>query len=274
MSSCRCGRHISIKKTLFETVKQCKDNEKCCQIFLGNAQSYITRNVPRDDVVSTKEYLAEKDMKMYVHANYLINMAREGDDSIVEKGRECLQKTINTLYSIGPEHTGTIFHCGAKGSVEKLYDTLNSMEILVPTFCENSAGEGSKIGKDIDELRRIIEGTDSHLVGVCIDTCHAFSSAMTDFREMDSVDKLFEDLTFLGKRPLIFHLNDSLTPLGGRADRHATLGFGQIWNVQKPETINTLYRFYQHTKQNCNDIIFETPNELTSYLEADLYEKF
>jgi len=272
--SCKCGRHLNVKKTLFETVRQCKDNEKLCQIFIGNPQSYITRKVPRDDIVATREYLEEKDMKIYCHASYLINLAREGDDTIIAKGKECLQNTINTMYQLGPSNAGVVFHIGAKGSVENVFDTINSMEILVPTFYENSAGEGSKLGKDIDELRRLIEGTDSYNMGVCIDTCHAFSAAMCDFREMDKIDKLFEDLDFLGKRPLTFHLNDSLTPFGGKADRHSVLGYGQIWNVNKPDTINTLYRFYQHTKERNNDIIFETPNEVSSFLESELYEKF
>ena len=95
--SCRCGRHLAVKPTLIETVKQCKPNEKLCQIFLGNPQSYITRNVPKDDIEATKEYLKTKSMQLYVHAPYLINISREGDDTIVTKGKESLQRVINTL---------------------------------------------------------------------------------------------------------------------------------------------------------------------------------
>jgi deoxyribonuclease-4 len=270
MSCSRCGRHISVKPTLFETVKECKDNEKCCQIFCGNPQSYITRNVPRSDVVATREYLSEKDMKLYVHAPYLINLAREGDDSIVSKGKACLQNLINTLYQIGPEHTGIIVHTGAKGSIESLNKVLNDMEILVPVYMENCA-EKSKLGKNMDEMRKIIEGTDSNKIGICIDTCHAFASGMTDFREISATEKLFNDIDYFGNRKTMFHVNDSLTPLGGSADRHSPIGYGHIWNINVPGSKDSLSRFYELTKTGCYDIIFETPNPVSNELEAEMF---
>jgi len=268
--NCRCGRHLPIKSTLLETVQQCNDNEKCFQCFLGNSQSYITRNVPKDDIIATRDYLESRDMKMYVHANYLINLAREGDDSIVVRSRDCLQKTINTLYQISSTHTGTIFHIGAKGSIESLNKQLNDMEILSPLYAENCAGEGSKLGKNIDELRKIVEGTDSRNIGICIDTCHSFAAGMTDFREINQVDKLFEDFSMFSNRKVMFHVNDSLTEFKGKSDRHAPVGYGHIWNINRPELKDSLMRFYELTKFGNHDIIFETPNPVSSELESDI----
>ena len=42
---------------------------------------------------------------------------------------------------------------------------------------ENTAGQGSCLGSSFEELRRIIDGVeDKSRIGVCLDTCHAFSA--------------------------------------------------------------------------------------------------
>ena len=51
-------------------------------------------------------------------------------------------------------------HIGAKGSIENVIDRINSIDIKSPLLLENSAGEGSKLGKDIDQLRKLKEGID------------------------------------------------------------------------------------------------------------------
>ena len=266
---CRCGPHYGLKNTLLETVQQCKEGEKCFQCFLGGPTRYDTRLVDKADILATREYLASKDMRMIVHAPYVINLAREGDDSIVSKSRFSLEKIINTMYQIGPEYTGTVFHIGAKGSIESLNKELNDMEILSPLFAENCA-EKSKLGKNMDELRKIIEGTDSNKIGICIDTCHAFASGMTDFRNASQVEKLFDDFDTFYNRKVIFHVNDSLTVYGGSSDRHAPIGYGHIWNINVPELKSSLVRFYELCQMGSNDIIFETPNEVSNALESGL----
>jgi len=271
--SCRCGPHYSLKSTLLETVQQCKSNEKTCQCFLGGPTRYDTRDVPRTDIETTREYLKNRDMKLYVHAPYVINLAREGDDTIVEKSKKSLQKIVNTLYEVGPEYTGTIVHTGAKGSISSLCGVLNDMDLKMPVLMENCA-EASKLGKNMDELRLIVEGTDSRNIGICIDTCHSFASGMTDYRESSAVEKFFEDMSAFDNRQVIFHINDSLTEFGGKSDRHAPIRYGHIWNLNRPDSIESLQRFYELTRMGCHDCIFETPNPVSSVFEADMLTSY
>ena len=271
--SCRCGNHIQVKDTIYETL-QYIDGKKttCLQCFLGNPQSYATRTVSTEDATKSREYLERMDGKMYVHSPYVINLA-SNDDSIVEKGRNSLQKIINTLNQISPQRTGVVYHFGAKGTVENVGRQINDMNITVPTFVENSAGEGTKLGKNFEELRHLIEATDSFNHGVCIDTCHSFASGMTDFRDISQTEKLFEDLSTFEDRPIMFHVNDSLTEFNGRKDRHAPIRNGHLFNLNRPDSEAPLIRLYELAKSSGTDIIFETANLVSSEYEVELFHK-
>ena len=272
MSCCRCGPHISVQGTIYDTILQLDPKvNKCFQCFLGGPQQYNTRTIPQNDADKSREYLDRHKMQMVVHAPYVINLAREGDESIITKSKNSLQKVINELHKIGPDYTSTVVHIGAKGSIGKLCNELNDLDIKIPVLMENSAGEGSKLGRDIDELRHIVEGTDSSKVGICIDTCHIFAAGTCDLRSMSLTEKLFEDMDFMNNRRLIFHVNDSLTDLGGRVDRHAPIGYGHIWNLNVDGSRQNLERFYELCIMSKSDIIFETPNEFTKKYEEELF---
>lgn len=268
--NCKFGPHVSVKNTIYDTLLTVPPECKCCQIFIGNPQSYTVRKISQDDANRTREYLEEKKMKLYVHSNYLINLAREGDESIVTKSRNCLQNTIDELHKIGGDYTGTVLHIGARGTIQNVVEQLNDMDVKVPIYLENSAGEGTKLGNNMDELRKLIEGCDSNKMSLCIDTCHAFSAGMVDFREDSAVEKFFEDMSFASDRNWIFHVNDSTTPFFGKVDRHSPVGFGHIWNLNVNGSLERLQRFYELASSVGKDIVFETPNPVTSQLESGM----
>lgn len=270
---CRCGNHLSLKNTLYNTVTQLEGTKnKCLQCFFGGPTQYHTRTFDREDLLRTRKYLKDNKMKLYVHCPYVINLAREGDEGIITKSRASLEKVIDTLHQIGPELTGGVLHIGAKGTIGRVVRELNDIDLKAPIYLENCAGEGSKIGKNIDELRLLAEGLDKPIF-LCIDTCHAWASKMCDFREMNQVEKLFEDLEFCKKENLIFHLNDAISDYGSCLDRHGVLCYSKIWNLHKPETLLTLGRFYQLAKSGGHDIIFETPNPVTNYFETEYWDQ-
>jgi deoxyribonuclease-4 len=122
---------------------------------------------------------------------------------------------------------------------------------------ENCAGEGTKLGKNIDELRKLKEGIDSHRVGFCLDTCHCHASAMCDMRNSEAVVNMFDDLD---SKHTMVHLNDSLEDLGKKKDRHAIVGFGKIWNYTIPDTYDSLYTLRDYCKDKNYDVIIETPS--------------
>lgn len=96
---------------------------------------------------------------------------------------------------------------------------------------------------------------DKSRVGVCIDTCHAFSAGY-DLSTQESFDKVFADFeAIVGFRYLKgMHLNDTKKALGSKVDRHENIGSG-ILGVDAFKFIAKDSRF------DGIPLILETPDE-------------
>ena len=98
----------------------------------------------------------------------------------------------------------------------------------VSAVIENTAGQGSNVGYKFEQIRFIIDKVnDKSRVGVCIDTCHAFTSGYdvkTPEGFKETFDKFSEIIGFQYLKGL--HLNDSKKELGTRVDRHDNIGKG------------------------------------------------
>ena len=89
---------------------------------------------------------------------------------------------------------------------------------------------GTNVGFSFHHLRAIIDQVkDQGRVGVCIDTCHAFSAGY-DLSTDAACEKTFAEFDeVVGFRYLRgMHLNDDLKAMGSRVDRHASLGEGTL----------------------------------------------
>jgi len=266
MKKCCCGAHIGLDTTLFKTVCSMESGESdAIQVFYGGTMNYTIRKFPEADLQSTGDYLRLRSKRLYVHSPYVINLASTEKNEksgrlIADCGQESLQHILNVQAQIDPELTGTVLHIGAKGTVENVIDRINSMDIKSPLMLENSAGEGSKLGKDIDQLRKLKEGIDSHRVGFCLDTCHCHSSGMCDMRSREKVVNMFDEVHDFGCDRVMVHLNDSKTEMGSKMDRHAVVGFGTIWNYHDGPSFESLTSMRDYCKEYYHDIILETPS--------------
>ncbi len=103
--------------------------------------------------------------------------------------------------------------------------TLGGVRILI----ENTAGMGSALGAQFEELRAILDETRGLPMGVCLDTAHMFEAGYDIATEaglgrtLDAVER-----TVGLKSVYVLHVNDSKTPLGSRVDRHENIGEGKI----------------------------------------------
>jgi deoxyribonuclease-4 len=99
----------------------------------------------------------------------------------------------------------------------------------VKILLENTAGQGSAIGFKFEHLKEIMEGVQSKRIGVCLDTCHAFSAGY-DLRTGSAFAKTFNEFDkIIGLDNLYaIHTNDTKTDLGSRVDRHDNIGFGKL----------------------------------------------
>ena len=90
------------------------------------------------------------------------------------------------------------------------------------------AGKGTEIGRNFDEIARIIDGvTHNERLSVCFDTCHVHDSGYDIVNDFEGVLEEFDKI--IGKdRISVIHVNDSKNERGAMKDRHENLGFGHI----------------------------------------------
>ena len=133
----------------------------------------------------------------------------------------------------------------------------------VTAVIENTAGQGTNLGHTFEQLRLIIDNVDDKSrVGVCIDTCHAFTSGY-DVKSPEGFKKTFEKFDeIIGFKYLKgMHLNDSKKEFGTRVDRHDNIGIGFLGE----ET----FRIIMNDSRFDNiPLILETPEE--SLWEAEI----
>lgn len=120
------------------------------------------------------------------------------------------------------------------------------------------AGKGSEVGRNFEELHKILDGVQlSEKMGVCLDTCHVHDGGYDLVNRLDDVLEEFDRIIGLNRLRAV-HLNDSMNPLAAHKDRHAKIGEGKIGAQALVSVIN-------HPALRELPFYLETPNELPGY---------
>jgi len=258
----RLGCHIPKKGTLTSSLLSTLDKPlSAYQIFLSSAQSLSQINPNIDDLENCKKFLSMYNKYLCAHGSLLINLCGSADGSNLEqRTRTMLDRTISELDIGSAIGIGVVIHTGSyrdkkvgveliiKNIVQSLTEITEMTETLAEhlnldpkeiiknrkIILENAAGEGTKIGKTLDEIGEIIKGCPKKLrkqVRVCIDTAHIFGAGQYNFGHEEETDRFYSDFdSKIGLDYLeLFHLNDSRVPFGSRKDRHENLGDGDIF---------------------------------------------
>ena len=69
-------------------------------------------------------------------------------------------------------------------------------------------------------------------------------------------------------------MNDSKTKFKSKQDKHSILGYGHIWDVEKPESFDSLISLLELCKEFHHDIILETPSIDIYNYEFELFKKY
>ena len=197
-----------------------------------------------------------------IHDNYLINLA--SSDAVIRGGSiAAFRRELERALALGAEYLVT--HPGsAKGAtpraaiaacVESLSQAaaglkLDGLTILI----ENTAGQGTAIGRSFEEVAEIIAGAEKELpISACIDTAHCFAAgyAIHTAAGLNAAVKQLEATIGLEKVRVI-HANDSKTAFDSHADRHEHIGEGQIGAA-------AFTRIVRHPKLKNIPFICETP---------------
>jgi deoxyribonuclease-4 len=197
-----------------------------------------------------------------IHDNYLINLAAV-DPGFAKLSIAAFRRELTRALLLGADYLVTHPGCGMGRtpsaaiatcieSLRRAADglTLDGLTILI----ENTAGQGTAIGRTFEEVAEIINGASRDLpMGACIDTAHCFEAgyAIHTAAGLRKTVKALEATIGLEKVRLI-HANDSKTAFGSRADRHEHIGKGQIG-------AEAFGRIVQHPKLRRIPFICETP---------------
>ncbi len=171
------------------------------------------------------------------HDSYLINLGHPSEPEL-EKSRAAFLDEMRRAETLGIDRLnfhpgGTLGAIPVEECLDRIAESINlalAATTGVTAVIENTAGQGSGVGHRFEHLARIIAGvSDRSRVGVCRDTCHAYTSGY-DMRGAAACNDTFAEFAdIVGFKYLMgMHLNDTLKSRGSHVDRHAPLGEGEL----------------------------------------------
>ncbi|WP_270915167.1 deoxyribonuclease IV [Staphylococcus saprophyticus] len=233
------GSHVSMngKKMLEGSAEEAhKFGESTFMIYTGAPQN--TRRKPIEELNIEKGHEIMKAhglSNIVVHAPYIINIANTVKPHVFELGVEFLQSEIERTQALGAQdivlHPGSHVGEGTDAGIKKIIEGLN--EVLtndnnVRIALETMAGKGSEVGRNFEELARIIDGVNHNdRLSVCFDTCHTHDAGYNVKEDFDGVLNEFDKIIGVDRIKVV-HINDSKNDIGAHKDRHENIGFGYI----------------------------------------------
>lgn len=171
------------------------------------------------------------------HDSYLINLStpdrrlwRMSQRSFQSELERCRVLDLDFLVTHPGNATDGEIDAGLERNARGVAESLAAVEGRTRVLLELTAGSGTTVGASFENLRTIIDLIPEDLrdrVGVCVDTCHAFSAGYDWVMDYDGVWQHLES-TIGWDRLGLLHLNDSKHPFASRKDRHETLGEGTL----------------------------------------------
>lgn len=213
-------------------------NARTFALFTKNQRQWKAKTLDQKTVQNFKENCHRFQMgKILAHDSYLINLGHPEPRGI-EKSRAAFIDEMQRCQTLDIKLLN--FHPGShlkkiseKECICRIADSINiaiDKSRDVTAVIENTAGQGSNMGYCFEHLASIIQQVkDKSRVGVCIDTCHAFSAGY-DLRSARACSRTFHEFDkIVGFKYLMgMHLNDSKRQLQSRIDRHESIGRGFI----------------------------------------------
>lgn len=239
----KIGCHVSIAGGIDNSVVRA--GELGCntmQIFSKNASTWREKILKEDEVESFRANLKNSNINpVFIHTSYLINLASPSDE-LYFKSINAFLEEMKRADLLLPDpyliiHPGAHTGAGEEYGIQRIIRALNiileksaDLNLKTMILLEDTAGSGTHLGYTFRQLKRMIEGArDRKGIGICFDTCHAFSAGY-DLSHQEGIEQTLEEIDkYLGlERLKVLHLNDSKYPLGSRKDRHMHIGKGYI----------------------------------------------
>ncbi|MGL4649660.1 MAG: deoxyribonuclease IV, partial [Caldilineaceae bacterium] len=205
MTVLKLGAHMSIAGGVSRALDQAASvGSNAVQVFTKNNRQWNGPPVDGADVARWQEQKEALAIGYAVsHASYLINLASPKDD-LWEKSVAAQRDEIQRAHAYAIQHVvlhpGAHTGSGAEFGVQRVADALNRIHAETPecgdvvTCLEIMAGQGTTMGRSLQELRAIIELVEARdRVGVCLDTCHCFAAGY-DLRTADAYEQFMDQV--------------------------------------------------------------------------------
>lgn len=239
----RIGCHVSVAGGFINGLNYA--HEIGCECFQFFAKSPRQWNAKLPDPASVERYLSRQAeigaLPAFSHTAYLINLSTS-DDVLREKSTLALADELVRAGMLQVE--GVVTHIGNDRDVDPeaavrrvgeaitiAVDAASRVGPVPRLLLENTAGAGFTFGGTLEQIAACIHAADlgSDVLGVCIDTCHAFAegSDLTSQPGWEAYLCELDDTCGLDRLGLV-HANDCKFEMGSNKDRHAWIGDGFI----------------------------------------------
>lgn len=230
-------------------------------LYTGAPQNTRRKDISNLNIDAGWEYAHEHGIdEIVVHAPYIINLANTVKPETYELAVEFLEKEIARTAAMRSRilvlHQGSHVNAGAEAGIAQIIKGLNTVleknDDDVFIALETMAGKGSEIGRSFEKIKAIFDGVNKKdRLRVCFDTCHVNDAGYDIVNHYDDVFAEFDKVIGLD-RIAVFHVNDSMNPLGAHKDRHANIDNGTIG-------YDTLHRLVHDERFADIPKILETP---------------
>lgn len=261
------GAHVSVSGGVSNAPLEAKEiGARAFALFTGSSARWTSKAISAAEAEKFKAncedggYTASN---ILPHDNFLINLGSPDPEkllksrkSFLDEMRRCEQLGLTMLNFHPGSHLNLV-------SVDECLDTIAEsinltldVTVGVTAVIESTAGQGSNLGNEFEHIAHIIDKIeDKNRVGVCIDTCHAYSAGY-DLRSEEGYRKTWEDFDrIIGAGYLrALHLNDDKRELGSRIDRHEKIGKGTLGE-------DFFTRLVNDPRFDDMPLILETPDE-------------
>ncbi|SIN71020.1 deoxyribonuclease IV [Halodesulfovibrio marinisediminis] len=234
------GAHMSIAGGLDKAIERImRVNGTALQIFSKNQRQWKSKPLEQKQIDAfigaCKDW---GDYPIAAHDSYLINLGspkEEGVEKSVAAFSHELERAeqLNIPYVV--MHPGAHLGSNVDEALERVAKNLDrafydSRTERVMVLLENTAGQGTTLGRSFDELAVVIQHSrNADRLGVCVDTCHAYAAGydLTTDEGYAATFAEFESTVGLSRLKFM-HVNDSKGALGSHLDRHDHIGHGLL----------------------------------------------
>ncbi len=231
------GSHVGFNKEtqIIGSIKEALSYGANAFMFYTGAPQNTNRSpIDEELVILGKKVLEENNIEInnvVIHAPYIINLANPKNE---EFNISFLKQEIERVEQLGFNkivlHPGSHVGLGVEEGIKNISKCLNMVlnkNIKVNILLETMAGKGTEIGKNFEEIKKIIDNTFcNENLKVCMDTCH-MNDAGYDVTKFDELLDEFDKTIGLDRLECI-HINDSKNIRESHKDRHENIGYGTI----------------------------------------------